>query len=141
VKGALKDFRRPDLLADNPLMRSHLMAARRAARPADLPALLIETSAALFSNPRDSCAVSSKSPSGAQAGSRSRTAEPFVRYLSPTPHNRDSPHRALAVGSVRTNGPCANWRKVDLSGMTWSAAGFEIGGTRKLAILVPVEAK
>jgi TolB-like protein/Flp pilus assembly protein TadD len=52
LKSALRDFRRPDLLAQNPLMRSHLMAAR-GPRPADLQTLLTETTAALFVSPRD----------------------------------------------------------------------------------------
>ena len=52
LKSALKDFRRPDLLADNPLMRSRLMSVRRA-NPAELQALLIETVAELFASPRD----------------------------------------------------------------------------------------
>ena len=52
LKSALRDFRRPDLLADNPLMRSRLMSARDAA-PAALQALLRETAATLFESPRD----------------------------------------------------------------------------------------
>src|SRR5262249_33343802 len=48
----LRDFRRPDLLADNPLMRSRLMSARDA-HPSELQALLRETAASLFQSPRD----------------------------------------------------------------------------------------
>jgi hypothetical protein len=52
LKSALRDFRRPDRLADNPLMRSRLLAAR-GQRPADLQALLTETAASLFVSARD----------------------------------------------------------------------------------------
>lgn len=52
LKSALRDFRRPDLLADNPLMRSRLMSARDA-HPSELQALLRETAASLFQSPRD----------------------------------------------------------------------------------------
>ena len=52
LKSALRDFRRPDLLADNPLMRSPLMSAR-GARPAELQAVLREAAATLFESPRD----------------------------------------------------------------------------------------
>src|SRR6516225_5470817 len=52
LKSALRDFRRPDLLADNPLMRSRLMSERDA-HPSELQALLRETAASLFQSPRD----------------------------------------------------------------------------------------
>jgi TolB-like protein len=52
LKSALRDFRRPDLLAENPLIGSRLMSSR-GARAAELQALLTETAAALFVSPRD----------------------------------------------------------------------------------------
>jgi TolB-like protein len=53
LKGALRDYSRPDLLADSPLLRSRLMAARGHVNPANLQALLSETVDTLFANPRD----------------------------------------------------------------------------------------
>jgi TolB-like protein/tetratricopeptide (TPR) repeat protein len=53
LKGALRDYSRPDLLADSPLLRSRLMAARGHVNPANLQALLSETVDTLFASPRD----------------------------------------------------------------------------------------
>jgi hypothetical protein len=52
LKSALRDFRRPDLLADNPLMASRLISTRDP-RPAELQAFLKQTAASLFESPRD----------------------------------------------------------------------------------------
>jgi TolB-like protein len=53
LKGALRDYNRPDLLAGNPLVRSRLLAARERPGPADLQALLSQTVDTLFASPRD----------------------------------------------------------------------------------------
>jgi TolB-like protein/class 3 adenylate cyclase len=53
LKGALRDFSRPDLLAKNPLLRSRLLISRGRVGPADLQNLLSETVATLFVSPRD----------------------------------------------------------------------------------------
>ena len=53
LRGALRDFSRPDLLARNPLLRSRLLANRVNAGPADLQAMLSKTVDALFASPRD----------------------------------------------------------------------------------------
>jgi TolB-like protein len=53
LRVALRDYSRPDLLADNPLLRSRLMAARGQGSAADLQALLSETVDTLFASPRD----------------------------------------------------------------------------------------
>jgi TolB-like protein len=53
LRVALRDYSRPDLLADNPLLRSRLMAARGQRSAADLQALLSETVDTLFASPRD----------------------------------------------------------------------------------------
>jgi TolB-like protein len=53
LKGALRDFHRPDLLIRNPLLRSGIANLRASAGPQELQALLSETASALFSNPRD----------------------------------------------------------------------------------------
>lgn len=53
VKEALRDFHRHDLLARNPLLRHRVGRLGPASGPADLRALLTETAAALFGNPRD----------------------------------------------------------------------------------------
>lgn len=53
LKNALRDCNRPDLLARNPLLRSHLFTMCESAGPAELRALLCETLDALFANARD----------------------------------------------------------------------------------------
>src|SRR5215813_4861246 len=53
LRGALRDFNRPDLLARNPLLRAQILADKEAAGPAELRALLAETVATLFSSARD----------------------------------------------------------------------------------------
>jgi hypothetical protein len=53
LKGALRDFHRPDLLVRNPLLRHGFANLGASAGPQELQALLSETASALFSNPRD----------------------------------------------------------------------------------------
>src|SRR5260221_7081992 len=53
LKGALRDFSRPDLLVRNALLGSRLLAGRDSAGPADLQALLATTVEELFASPRD----------------------------------------------------------------------------------------
>jgi TolB-like protein len=53
IRRALRDFGRPDLLAHNPLLRSHLLSRHSAAGPAELQALLSDTADALFAAARD----------------------------------------------------------------------------------------
>lgn len=53
LKGALRDFHCPDLLARNPLLRQGLGNLGASAGPPELRALLSETVATLFANPRD----------------------------------------------------------------------------------------
>jgi hypothetical protein len=54
VRRALRDYTRPDLLAENPLLRSRLIAEREAGSPAvALQALLGEAVAMLKGNPKD----------------------------------------------------------------------------------------
>ena len=53
LKGALREFSRLDLLNDNLLLRSHLLASKSRAGPADLQALLTQTVETLFASPRD----------------------------------------------------------------------------------------
>jgi TolB-like protein/Tfp pilus assembly protein PilF len=51
LKSALRDFQRPDLLAQNPLLGTRRLGA--SAGPADLQAMLSETVKTLFANSRD----------------------------------------------------------------------------------------
>lgn len=53
LKGALRDFHSPDLLARNPLLHQSIGNPGRAAGPEDLKALLSATVSTLFDNPRD----------------------------------------------------------------------------------------
>jgi TolB-like protein/Flp pilus assembly protein TadD len=53
LKGALRDYNRPDLLARNPLLRSHLFRTNDQAGATDLQALLSKTADQLFASPRD----------------------------------------------------------------------------------------
>jgi TolB-like protein len=53
LKGALREFSRPDLLAGNPLLHSRLLSRTGRAGPAELRALLTETVDELFASPRD----------------------------------------------------------------------------------------
>jgi TolB-like protein len=53
LKGALRDFSRPDLLARNALLGSRLLAGRGNVGPGDLQALLSTTVDELFASPRD----------------------------------------------------------------------------------------
>jgi TolB-like protein len=53
LRVALRDFRRPDLLARNPLLRSRLLSGHPSAGPAELQALLSDTVDVLFTSPRD----------------------------------------------------------------------------------------
>jgi TolB-like protein len=53
LKGALRDFSRPDLLARNALLGSRLLAGHHNVGPADLQALLSTTVDELFASPRD----------------------------------------------------------------------------------------
>ena len=53
VKDALRDFRSPDLLARNRLLRDGLCNLSRSAGPQELKALLCETVGTLFGNARD----------------------------------------------------------------------------------------
>lgn len=53
LKGGLREFSRPDLLAGNPLLHSRLLSKTGHADPAELRALLTETVDELFASPRD----------------------------------------------------------------------------------------
>src|SRR5215472_5157225 len=53
LKSALRDFHRPDLLAQNPLLRFAADRLGVPAGPAELRAMLSEAVTALFANPRD----------------------------------------------------------------------------------------
>src|SRR5215470_9183342 len=53
LKSALRDFHRPDLLAQNPLLRFAADRLGAPAGPTELRAMLMETVTALFANPRD----------------------------------------------------------------------------------------
>ena len=53
LKGALRDFHSPDLLAQNPLLRQGIGDLGPSAGPSELRELLSETAARLFNNPRD----------------------------------------------------------------------------------------
>ena len=53
LKGALRDFHSPDLLARNALLRHRIGNLGASAGPADLKAFLSEAISALFDNPRD----------------------------------------------------------------------------------------
>ena len=53
LKGGLREFSRPDLLAGNPLLRSRLLSKTGHAGPAALRALLTETVDELFASPGD----------------------------------------------------------------------------------------
>jgi TolB-like protein len=53
LKAALRDFHRPDLLGQNPLLRDGIAHLGASAGPPELRALLSETARALFANPRD----------------------------------------------------------------------------------------
>jgi TolB-like protein len=53
LRGALRDFNRPDLLARNPLLHAQILADKESPGPAELKALLAETVGTLFTNARD----------------------------------------------------------------------------------------
>ena len=53
VKGALRDYHRPDLLARNPLVRGETEKPGASAGPPQLQALLSEAVKAVLDNPRD----------------------------------------------------------------------------------------
>jgi TolB-like protein len=53
LKGALRDYHRPDLLARNPLLRLGIGKLGASAGPRELRAMLSETVRTLFGNPRD----------------------------------------------------------------------------------------
>ena len=53
LRGALRDFNRPDLLTRNPLLHARILAGNEAAGPAELRALLSETVGTLFASARD----------------------------------------------------------------------------------------
>jgi TolB-like protein len=53
LRGALRDFNRPDLLARNALLHAQILADKEAAGPAELRALLAETVGTLFMSARD----------------------------------------------------------------------------------------
>jgi len=53
LKGALRDFHRLDLLAQNPLLRPGIGNLGASGGPAELKAMLVETVSTLFTNPRD----------------------------------------------------------------------------------------
>src|SRR5262245_28685099 len=53
LRGALRDFNRPDLLTRNPLLRARVLASNDTAGPAELRALLSENVRSLFASARD----------------------------------------------------------------------------------------
>jgi TolB-like protein/Flp pilus assembly protein TadD len=53
LRGALRDFNRPDLLTRNPLLQARILAGHDAPGPAELRALLSETVSTLFASARD----------------------------------------------------------------------------------------
>jgi len=53
LRGALRDFNRPDLLTQNPLLRSRILSSGDTAGPAELRARLSETVSTLFASARD----------------------------------------------------------------------------------------
>ena len=53
LRGALRDFNRPDLLTRNPLLNARILAGNDAAGPAELRALLSDTVGTLFASARD----------------------------------------------------------------------------------------
>jgi len=92
LKGALRDFSRPDLLARNALLGSRLLAGRDNAGPADLQALLATTVDELFASPRDE--------------KLRRVIE--LTYFRPAPKQEAAADRlGLAFGTYRRHLTCA----------------------------------
>jgi hypothetical protein len=94
LKSALRDFRRPELLAENPLMGSRLVSSR-GARTAELQALLTETAAALFVSPRDEKLRRALDLTYFNAELKQEAA---AERLSSASHH-GHPHGALALGA------------------------------------------
>ena len=105
VRQALRDLRRPDLLARNPLLRTRLVRDRPGHEEPDAATLEAVVTAAIETLRRApagrqavACRRADLSASGRHPGTGRRGARTAVQHLPPPPHPGRGPGRGLAVG-------------------------------------------